>query len=146
MTNRLRNLPWSVWVTVIVIGTVLLAGFVFDSKVSARYQGLVTNSDLVEAFEHNQDADVRSYAATNHLDYQLVVDRAVVSASSSDLPEPNFIRVTSAVSPTVIQRSASEELPSLRPYRLWLRGRYYIMFPIFEDSGTSGYLVYARVI
>lgn len=143
--KKLLSLTW-LRVSIVVIAIVAIFGFATTWLVNHRYTKLLASSGLIETFLGSDGSAIETVARLNNLDYQKIVNYSVVSASNSDLPAPRFIEVATTISPTVIEQSSTTLLSRVRPYRVWLRNRYYIMIPVFPNGSQDGYLVYAKVI
>mgnify|MGYP001567607164 CR=1 FL=1 len=136
------------WVLLGTIFLLLLVGswFLASERANSRYQKLIGNREIFTAFTEGDSAKIATIAKQFKLYYQQIDNLTVSYSNGQDLPQPNFIGISRASSLGVLNESPEQSLKRLRPYRLFIDHRFYIMFPFFPNDSTSGYLVYAKVV
>lgn len=117
-----------------------------SARALARYHKIISNPDFIAAFTESDIQAMNTFADSHHMFYQKVENLTVTSSYGEDLPIPNFVGVTHQPVIGVLAESPQQSLAYLRPYRLFLHGRFYTMFPFFPNEGGSGYLIYVRVV
>lgn len=145
MTKKQRTI--SRWVAPVLIFFLLLIGswFLAGQRAVARYNKIINNPEFMAAFTEGDIPAMNLFADSHHMYYQKVENLTVTSAYGEGLPTPNFVGITHQPVVGVLAESPVQSLAHLRPYRIFLHGRFYTMFPFFP-TGDDGYLIYVRVI
>lgn len=130
-----------------VVGTVL-ATALFSWGISAyteyRYQYILSQPEVLDAFFKNDEGVVRRVAAEYHLEYQRVSDGEVTFQSQGSLPAVTIVVAVTRPQKNVLTQDVAAALKSLRPRILIIERDIYLAFPLFspEGQGSDGYVVY----
>lgn len=133
-------------ITACLIGLVL-ANLLIDNRVNVRYQALINNPTLLQAFYNQSQDQINATTQVHRLEYQHIIDNEIVSFSKVGLPNLNLVRFQQQPASGVLELPKSQDFSRLIPQKLVLFHSLYIAFPLCpEDCKSDTYMIYAKVL
>lgn len=129
-------------VTAIVFSNLLL-----EYLVNNHYARLVSNTEIIKAFQNQDPARIALVSSRYRLSYQRIQDNKVVYANHSNLPTPRLLNYNTESAKDVLKPDIIESLKSMTPYRMMMGRSLYLMFPLCQPTCSSNvYLIYSKVL
>gem|GEM_PF-4183007 len=114
------------------------------SSPQEKYNSIIGNAQILEAFTANDEAQIKAVAQKFHLEYEKVENGAIVGASKADLPKPQVFMTQSKDAFSMNLEDLSAHLANLLPNEIFYNEETYIVFPLpVHGQGDIFYLVFA---
>lgn len=120
---------------------------VFSSGVSSyakhRYQHILSQPEVLDAFFKDDEAAIRRVAAEYRLAYQRVVRGEVAFQSRGFLPDITIVTAVIQPERDVLMQDVPTAMKSLKPHILFIQRDIFLAFPLFlPESSDGGYVIY----
>lgn len=116
---------------------------VVSSYTKYRYQYILSQPKVLEAFFNNDEAAIHSVAEEYRLAYQKVMKGEVTFQSQEFLPAVNVITAVIQPEKNVLTQDVPTAMKNLDPYILLIKGDIFLAFPLFSsESFEGGYIIY----